>query len=145
MWLAAIAVAVLKHVDAAGGLKVNARLSGLIGDSQLHSVDHFVRLLGLVEVAYQMRRTNHHLKIFAAIRKEAYARLPQRTAMSQQYRGSAVAEVGASSSIVVLIGGCLGDVHGLLLRWEKARSLRTLGYRTTSLVCPKRIFFSASV
>jgi hypothetical protein len=46
--------------------------------------------LGLVEVAYQLRRVNHHLKVFAAIRKEAYARLPQRTAMSQQYRGSAV-------------------------------------------------------
>src|SRR4030095_11053295 len=46
--------------------------------------------LGLVEVAYQLRRINHHLKIFAAIRKEAYARLPQRTAMAQQYRGSAV-------------------------------------------------------
>jgi class 3 adenylate cyclase len=46
--------------------------------------------LGLVEVAYQLRRINHHLKVFAAIRKEAYARLPQRTAMSQQYRGSAV-------------------------------------------------------
>ena len=30
--------------------------------------------LGLVEVAYQLRRINHHLKIFAAIRKEAYAR-----------------------------------------------------------------------
>ena len=46
--------------------------------------------LGLVEVAYQLRRINHRLKIFAAIRKEAYARLPQRTAMVQQYRGSAV-------------------------------------------------------
>ena len=46
--------------------------------------------LGLVEVAYQLRRINHRLKVFAAIRKEAYARLPQRTAMSQQYRGSAV-------------------------------------------------------
>ncbi|MBE2244392.1 MAG: hypothetical protein IAE86_16680 [Burkholderiaceae bacterium] len=46
--------------------------------------------LGLVEVAYQLRRINHRLKIFAAIRKEAYARLPRRTAMSQQYRGSAV-------------------------------------------------------
>ena len=167
VWLAAIAVAVLKHVDAAGGLKVNARLSGLIGDSQLHSViDHFVRLLdftpselqriatdtdghlvprlralqspltifidgideyfnkhvedlpinasvtgelspevwyfaqlGLVEVAYQMRRINHHLKIFAAIRKEAYARLPQRTAMSQQYRGSAVDIVYSHESL----------------------------------------------
>jgi class 3 adenylate cyclase len=46
--------------------------------------------LGLVEVAYQLRRINHRLKVFAAIRKEAYARLPARTAMVQQYRGSAV-------------------------------------------------------
>jgi class 3 adenylate cyclase len=167
VWLAAIAVAVLKHAGAAGGLKVNARLSGLIGDPQLHSViDHFVRLLdftpselqriatdtdghlvprlralsspltifidgideyfnkhledpsinasvtgelspevwyfaqlGLVEVAYQMRRINHHLKVFAAIRKEAYARLPQRTAMSQQYRGSAVDIVYSPESL----------------------------------------------
>jgi class 3 adenylate cyclase len=45
--------------------------------------------LGLVEVAYQLRRINHHLKIFAAVRKEAYARL-QATVMSQQYRGSAI-------------------------------------------------------
>jgi hypothetical protein len=44
---------------------------------------------GLVEVAYQLRRINHHLKVFAAVRKEAYARL-QTTVMSQQYRGSAV-------------------------------------------------------
>jgi class 3 adenylate cyclase len=167
VWLAAIAVTVLKHADAADGLKVNAKLSGLIGDTQLHSViDHFVRLLdftpselqriatdtdghlvprlralsspltifidgideyfnkhieglsinasvtgelspevwyfaqlGLVEVAYQMRRINHHLKVFAAIRKEAYARLPQRTAMSQQYRGSAVDIVYSTESL----------------------------------------------
>jgi len=45
--------------------------------------------LGLVEVAYQLRRINHHLKVFAAVRKEAYARL-QTTVMGQQYRGSAV-------------------------------------------------------
>jgi class 3 adenylate cyclase len=158
VWLAAIALTVLKHVDAVDGLKVNARLTNLIVDAQLHSViDHFVRLLdftpsdlqrcandtdshlvprlrslktsltlfidgideyfgkhvedrpvnasvtgelspeiwyysqlGLVEVAYQLRRINHHLKVFAAIRKEAYARLPQRTAMVQQYRGIAV-------------------------------------------------------
>ena len=49
---------------------------------------HFAQL-GLVEVAYQLRRINHHLKVFAAIRKEAYARL-QTTVMGQQYRGSAV-------------------------------------------------------
>jgi hypothetical protein len=167
VWLAAIALAVLKHAGAVGGLKVNTRLSGLIGDAHLHSViDHFVRLLdftpselqrvatdtdghlvprlralkspltifidgideyfnkhledlsinasvtgelspevwyfaqlGLVEVAYQIRRINHHLKVFAAIRKEAYARLPQRTAMSQQYRGSAVDIVYSPESL----------------------------------------------
>ncbi|HYT31571.1 MAG TPA: hypothetical protein VEO37_03180, partial [Thermoanaerobaculia bacterium] len=158
LWLTAIAVATLKHVGEADGLKVSPRLASVIDDDRLNSViDHFVRLLdftpselqrgatdtdghlvprlravkaplaifidgideyfnkhvedrgaspsvtgelspnvwhfaqlGLVEVAYQLRRINHHLKVFAAIRKEAYARLPQRTAMSQQYRGSAV-------------------------------------------------------
>jgi len=55
--------------------------------------------LGLVEVAYQLRRINHRLKIFAAIRKEAYARLPQRTAMVQQYRGSAVDIVYSPESL----------------------------------------------
>ena len=46
VWLAAIAMTALKHVGAADGLKVNARLNGLIADAQLHSViDHFVRLL----------------------------------------------------------------------------------------------------
>ena len=55
--------------------------------------------LGLVEVAYQLRRINHRLKIFAAIRKEAYARLPQRTAMVQQYRGSAIDIVYSPDSL----------------------------------------------
>ena len=50
---------------------------------------HFAQL-GLVEVAYQLRRINHHVKVFAAVRKEAYARLPQTTVMAQQYRGSAI-------------------------------------------------------
>ncbi|MDH4053352.1 MAG: hypothetical protein OEU93_17425 [Rubrivivax sp.] len=167
VWLAAIAITVLKHVQATDGLKVGARLAGLLADAQLHSViDHFVRLLdfspselqrcatdtdghlvprlralraqitifidgideyfnkhveelptspsvtgelspnvwyfsqlGLVEVAYQLRRINHHLKVFAAIRKEAYARLPGRTAMVQQYRGSAVDFVYAPQSL----------------------------------------------
>ena len=49
---------------------------------------HFAQL-GLVEVAYQLRRINHHVKVFAAVRKEAYGRL-QTSVMSQQYRGSAV-------------------------------------------------------
>src|SRR5262249_34579131 len=55
--------------------------------------------LGLVEVAYQLRRINHHLKVFAAVRKEAYARLPQRTVMAQQYRGSAVDIVYSAESL----------------------------------------------
>ena len=50
---------------------------------------HFAQL-GLVEVTYQVRRINHHIKIFAAVRKEAYARLAKTTVMAQQYRGSAV-------------------------------------------------------
>ena len=167
VWLTSIAIAVLKHADALGGLKVNAKLTNLIADVQLHGViDHFVRLLdfspsdlqrcatdvdghlvprlrslktplalfidgideyfskhvegqpanasvtgelspeiwyyaqlGLVEVAYQLRRINHHLKVYAAIRKEAYARLPQRTAMVQQYRGSAVDIVYSPESL----------------------------------------------
>src|SRR2546425_2003522 len=167
LWLAAIAIAALKHADAVNDLKVNPRLAGLIDDDRLHGViDHFVRLLdftpselqrcatdtdghlvprlralksslaifidgideyfnkhvedrgaspsvtgelspnvwyfaqlGLVEVAYQLRRINHHIKVFAAVRKEAYARLPQRTAMSQQYRGSAVDIVYSAESL----------------------------------------------
>src|SRR5262249_22589271 len=35
-------------------------------------------------------RINHHVKVFAAVRKEAYARLARTTVMAQQYRGSAV-------------------------------------------------------
>ena len=167
LWLAAIAMAALKHAGEVDDLKVSPRLAGLIDDDRLHSViDHFVRLLdftpselqrcatdtdghlvprlraltsplaifidgvdeyfnkhvedrgespsvtgelspnvwyfaqlGLVEVAYQLRRINHHLKVFAAVRKEAYSRLPQRTAMSQQYRGSAVDIVYSRESL----------------------------------------------
>jgi class 3 adenylate cyclase len=50
---------------------------------------HFAQL-GLVEVSYQLRRINHHIKVFAAVRKEAYVRLAKTTVMAQQYRGSAV-------------------------------------------------------
>src|SRR5499433_2124366 len=157
LWLTAIAAATLKHLGRADGLRLTAKLAGLMADERLQGViDHFIRLLdfspselqraaaetdghllprlravsspvaifidgvdeyfnkhienrvslpsvtgplspsvwyfaqlGLVEVAYQLRRINHHLKVFAAVRKEAYARLAT-TVMSQQYRGSAV-------------------------------------------------------
>jgi len=69
-----------KHIERASLPSVTGPLSP--------NVWYFAQL-GLVEVAYQLRRINHHLKVFAAVRKEAYARL-QTTVMSQQYRGSAV-------------------------------------------------------
>jgi class 3 adenylate cyclase len=69
-----------KHIERASLPSVTGPLSP--------NVWYFAQL-GLVEVAYQLRRINHHLKVFAAVRKEAYARL-QNTVMSQQYRGSAV-------------------------------------------------------
>ena len=46
--------------------------------------------MGLVEVAYQLRRVSHQLKVFVAIRKEAFAKLDETTSMTQQYRGSTV-------------------------------------------------------
>jgi class 3 adenylate cyclase len=55
--------------------------------------------LGLVEVAYQLRRINHHLKVFAAVRKEAYSHLAHTTVMAQQYRGSAVDIVYSPESL----------------------------------------------
>jgi hypothetical protein len=70
-----------KHIEA---VRNRASVAGELSPD----IWHFAQL-GLVEVAYQLRRINHHLKVFAAVRKEAYARL-QTTVMSQQYRGSAV-------------------------------------------------------
>ena len=80
-----------KHVEDRG-------LSPSVTGELSPDIWHFAQL-GLVEVAYQLRRINHHLKLFAAVRKEAYARLPQRTAMSQQYRGSAVDIVYSPESL----------------------------------------------
>jgi hypothetical protein len=54
-----------KHIERASLPSVTGPLSP--------SVWYFAQL-GLVEVAYQLRRINHHLKVFAAVRKEAYAR-----------------------------------------------------------------------
>jgi len=71
-----------KHID---GVKASPSVTGQLSPN----VWYFAQL-GLVEVAYQLRRINHHLKVFAAVRKEAYSRLPQTTVMAQQYRGSAV-------------------------------------------------------
>jgi class 3 adenylate cyclase len=71
-----------KHVEG------RASHPSVTGELSPH-VWHFAQL-GLVEVAYQIRRINHHVKVFAAVRKEAYARLAKTTVMAQQYRGSAV-------------------------------------------------------
>jgi class 3 adenylate cyclase len=71
-----------KHVES------HDRHSSVTGELS-PEVWHFSQL-GLVEIAYQMRRINHHIKVFAAVRKEAYARLTKTTVMAQQYRGSAI-------------------------------------------------------
>jgi len=46
--------------------------------------------MGLVQVAYELRRVSHHLKVFASVRKEAFAKFTDETSMVQQYRGSAI-------------------------------------------------------
>ena len=46
--------------------------------------------MALVETAYQLRRVNHHVKVFAAVRKEAFRTLEDSTPMGQQYRGSTI-------------------------------------------------------
>jgi class 3 adenylate cyclase len=46
--------------------------------------------IGLVEIAYQLRRINHHIRVFAAVRKEAFLKLAGMTSMVQQYHGSAI-------------------------------------------------------
>ena len=80
-----------KHIE---GAKASPSVTG-----QLSPDVWYFAQLGLVEVAYQVRRINHHLKIFAAVRKEAYSRLPQTTVMAQQYRGSAVDIVYSTESL----------------------------------------------
>jgi len=55
--------------------------------------------MGLVEVAYQLRRVSHQLKVFVAIRKEAFAKFQQTTSMAQQYRGSTVDIVYSPASL----------------------------------------------
>ena len=50
----------------------------------------YLAQMGLVEAAYELRRLTHHLKVFAAIRKEAFDRFGTATSMVQQYRGSTV-------------------------------------------------------
>jgi class 3 adenylate cyclase len=46
--------------------------------------------MGLVQVAYELRRISHHLKVFASVRKEAFSKFSEETSMVQQYRGSAI-------------------------------------------------------
>ena len=46
LWLTAIAAATLKQLGRADGLRVSAKLTGVMADERLHGViDHFVRLL----------------------------------------------------------------------------------------------------
>ena len=71
--------------------------------------------MGLVEVAYQLRRINHHLKVFAAVRKEAFSRFNEATSMVQQYRGSTV-DISYSQA-------SLREIFANNIRREKERNL----------------------
>jgi hypothetical protein len=59
----------------------------------------YLSQMALVEVAYQLRRITKHLKVYAAVRKEAFSRLADVTAMVQQYRGSAIDIAYPTSSL----------------------------------------------
>jgi hypothetical protein len=112
-----------KHIEA---VRNRASVAGELSPD----IWHFAQL-GLVEVAYQLRRVNHHLKVFAAVRKEAYARLLQSTVMSQQYRGSAVDIVYPVES--------LREIFVNNIRLEKAdrmvRPSTPVSRRTPSTTC----------
>jgi hypothetical protein len=71
--------------------------------------------MGLVEVAYQLRRISHQLKVFVAVRKEAFAKLDDTTSMAQQYRGSTV-DIGYSPA-------SLREIFLNNIRRESARNL----------------------
>lgn len=71
--------------------------------------------IALLETAYQLRRVNHHIKIFAAIRKEAFGRLDDATPMVQQYRGSTVDITYSAAS--------LREIFLNNIRKEKERNL----------------------
>ena len=229
LWLTAIAAATLKHLGRADGLRLTARLTGLMADERLHGViDHFVRLLdfspselqraaadtdghllprlravnspvaifidgvdeyfnkhiesrgslpsvtgplspsvwyfaqlGLVEVAYQLRRINHHLKVFAAIRKEAYARLSmcllkysstpsmkiateELTARSRGRRWPSVSAAARCSS--------LGEKSSSRMKWSITPRRRSSAIRPVSFAlnrrpsaCPRCLSVAAAI
>jgi len=71
--------------------------------------------IALVETSYQIRRVNHHIKVFAAIRKEAFGKLNEATPMVQQYRGSTVDITYSAAS--------LREIFLNNIRKEKERNL----------------------
>jgi class 3 adenylate cyclase len=72
----------------------------------------FLSQMALVEVAYQLRRITKHLKVFAAVRREAFARLVDFSPMVQQYRGSAVDMVYTEASLrQIFINNILREKH----------------------------------
>ncbi|MFA7059216.1 MAG: PIG-L family deacetylase [Pedobacter sp.] len=56
--------------------------------------------IGLIEAIYQLQRSNHHLKVFASIRKEAVLKLKEFDPMIQQYLGSSVDVVYSRQDIM---------------------------------------------
>jgi hypothetical protein len=63
----------------------------------------YLSQMALVEAAYELRRVTHHLKVFAAVRKEAYVRLSDGNAMGLQYSGSVVDLTYSKSDLLQIV------------------------------------------
>jgi class 3 adenylate cyclase len=85
------------------------------GTGELSPNIWFLAQMSLVEVAYQLRRITKQLKVFAAVRREAFARLADFSPMVQQYRGSVVEIVYTESSLKQIF------INNIL--WEKRKNL----------------------
>src|SRR5437899_7106747 len=185
LWLTAIAAATLKQLGRADGLRVTAKLTGLMTDERLHGViDHFVRLLdfspselqraaadtdghllprlrainspvaifidavdeyfnkhiesraslpsvtgplsssvwyfaqlGLVEVAYQLRRINHHLKDVIGRLNPGYLERIDRVDIvgyGRAWRGTASADRTVTTRALCVLTGDVKGFGGLI-------------------------------
>jgi len=90
--------------------------------------------MGLVEVAYQLRRISHQLKVFVAVRKEAFAKLEDTTSMAQQYRGS-----------IVDIAYSTASLREIFLNNIRRESVRNLVHPSRLKTNPLEAFFGTTV
>ena len=115
---------------------VTTRVGGRASDTgELSPNIWYFSQMGLVEVAYQLRRVSHQLKVFVAIRKEAFARFDQTTSMTQQYRGSTVDIVYSPASLrEIFISNIRRETPRNLLEPAKLKSDPIVAFFGTDVV-----------